>query len=48
MSKPYMINAWCDRPFITVLDVEAETPERGDLAEAARASAGAIAQALAA
>jgi hypothetical protein len=27
MTKTYMINAWCLRPFITCIDVEAETPE---------------------
>ncbi len=28
MTKTYMINAWCLRPFITGIDVEAETPEQ--------------------
>jgi hypothetical protein len=28
MTKTYLIHAWCLRPFITCIDVEAETPEQ--------------------
>jgi hypothetical protein len=28
MTKTYMINAWCIRPFIAGFDIEAETPEQ--------------------
>jgi len=28
MTKTYLINAWCLRPFITSIDVDAETPEQ--------------------
>jgi hypothetical protein len=28
MTKTYMIHAWCLRPFITTIDVEADTPEQ--------------------
>ena len=27
MTKTYLINAWCIRPFIAVIDIEAETPQ---------------------
>jgi hypothetical protein len=28
MTNTYLIHAWCVRPFITCIDVEAETPEQ--------------------
>ena len=28
MTNPYLIHAWCLRPFITTIDVEAMTPEQ--------------------
>ena len=28
MTKTYLIHAWCVRPFITCIDVEAETPRQ--------------------
>jgi hypothetical protein len=27
MTKTYMINAWCIRPFIATIDIKSETPE---------------------
>lgn len=28
MTKTYMINAWCQRPFIATIDIKADTPQQ--------------------